>query len=70
MSYLRCECHEGDVPHTGPATHKRPGRRCTRTATVRLRRTDRVTPIWFSYCEACAQAIEAWPLTVVEREKR
>lgn len=78
MSRLRCECCVGDTPHAGGAVHKKPRSRCTRTATVRLRKaadktiggkTIKAGP-WADYCEPCAAAIEAYQGDIVEREKR
>lgn len=82
-TYYRCECHGGDVPHPGLALHttckghRIPSRRCTRRATVQLRRTVTVDgkPIaladamWFRYCEACAIAIENYQGSTVERRR-
>lgn len=73
----RCECCNGDVPHSGAAIHKRPRRRCTRTASVQLRKAEDVTlsgkPIpagpWGSYCAPCAEAIEKFQGDIVERRK-
>jgi hypothetical protein len=73
----RCECCNGDVPHVGAAIHKRPRRRCTRTASVQLRKAADVTimgkPIpagpWGSYCDLCAEAIEKYQGDIVERRK-
>jgi hypothetical protein len=73
----RCECCNGDVPHAGAAVHKRPRRRCTRTASVQLRKAADVTimgkPIpagpWGSYCDLCAEAIEKYQGDIVERRK-
>lgn len=73
----RCECCNGDVPHAGVAVHKRPRRRCTRTASVQLRKAADVTimgkPIpagpWGSYCGFCAEAIEKYQGDIVERRK-
>ncbi len=73
----RCECCNGDVPHAGEAIHKRPRRRCTRTAAVELRKAADVTvggkPIpagpWSGYCALCAEAIEKYQGDIVERRK-
>ena len=71
MAYTRCQCKVGDVPHRGAAVHKRS--RCTRAATVEISRvvtTDGkpvTTRVWYHYCEPCAQAIEAYQGSEVER---
>jgi hypothetical protein len=73
----RCECCNGDAPHNGAQIHKRPRRRCTRTASVQLRRAADVTiggtPIkagpWSNYCDLCAEAIEKYQGDIVERRK-
>jgi hypothetical protein len=73
VSYLRCQCCGGDVPHTGAAVHKRIHSRCTRVATVQIRRTvttegkPNTSRTWFDYCESCAKAIEAYQGSEVER---
>jgi hypothetical protein len=73
----RCDCCVGDTPHSAAQEHKRKRSRCTRTATIQLRKAaDRTLsgkPIpagpWGSYCELCAQAIEAYQGDIVERRK-
>lgn len=73
MAYTRCQCCVGDIPHTATAEHKRKHSRCTRAATVQLRRVVLTTgkpnqnSTWFDYCEPCAQAIEAYQGSYVER---
>jgi hypothetical protein len=84
MAYTRCECRTGDVPHTGKAAHlvtkghRLPVRRCTRAATVTLRRVVKTNgaPIpprdrtGYDYCAACADAIERYQGGEVERFAR
>lgn len=73
----RCECCVGDVPHTGACIHKRPRRRCTRTASVQLRKaadrtlSGKLIPAgpWSNYCDLCAEAIEKYQGGVVERRQ-
>lgn len=74
----RCECCVGDTPHSGEQEHRRRHSRCSRTATVHMRKAADVTiggkPIpagpWSGYCELCAQAIEAYQGDIVERLKK
>lgn len=75
MAYIRCQCHRstGEVPHDAAAQHTRKHSRCTRAATVGLRRTVTVDgrkntcPAWFEYCASCGAAIEAYQGNQVER---
>lgn len=77
----RCYCTGGDVPHAGLAEHTtrdrflqlRTHKRCTRSATVKLRRvvtTDgkpNPSADGFAYCAPCAEAIERYQGSEVER---
>lgn len=77
----RCECKGGDVPHSGAAEHTtrdrfstvRRHRRCTRSASVVLRRvvTTEGKPnkegAGYAYCQSCAEAIERYQGAEVER---
>lgn len=77
----RCACTGGDVPHGPAANHvtlnrygeQKSHRRCTRQASVKLRRVittagkaNTSSAAWH-YCAACAEAIERYQGSQVER---
>jgi hypothetical protein len=75
MAYLRCECNTGDIPHPAEAAHKRIHRRCTRAATVEVRRVRDTKgraceASWYQFCEPCAKAIRAYQGSDVEVRDR
>jgi hypothetical protein len=67
MSYIRCMCHNGDVPHEGATVHTpRLHGRCTRAATVWIRKVGK-RGWYYRYCPRCAEAILTYQGAWVER---
>jgi hypothetical protein len=73
MSRVRCHCTTGDIPHPPEIAHKRIHSRCTRTATMSVRRVRdtggrkiRERGGWYHYCEPCGKAIVAYQGSDVE----